>query len=71
MAVMLLNIYIIFILIIPSLLTKQVNVRPNSILQEHNIISRLYDELELENLFPELNIINQDHAGFEAHIKSL
>jgi predicted nucleotidyltransferase len=44
-------------------------VRPNSILQEHNIISRIYDQLDLEEFFPELKIINQDHAGFKNHIQ--
>jgi aldehyde dehydrogenase (NAD+) len=74
MAVMLpsnLPLYSMFIFaIIPSLLSKEVNVRPNSILQEQDIISRIYDELGLENLFPHVQIINQDHAGFENCIKS-
>jgi len=54
--------------IIPSFLSSHVNVRPNSLLQEHNIISRIYDELELNILFPNISIINTDHSGFKQHI---
>lgn len=55
--------------IIPSFLSKSVNVRPNSILQELNIISRVCDELELDNLFPNIGIINKEHAEFEKYIR--
>lgn len=55
--------------LIPSFLSKHVYVRPNALLQEHNIISRIYDELELESLFPGVSIINTDHAGFNPYLK--
>jgi aldehyde dehydrogenase (NAD+) len=54
--------------IIPSFLSKNVNVRPNTLLQEQSIINRIFYELELENLFPKINIINSDHAGFKKYI---
>ncbi|MCW8452586.1 aldehyde dehydrogenase family protein [Legionella quinlivanii] len=56
--------------IIPSFLSKSVNVRPNSILQELNLISRIYDELELDNLFPNVGVVNEEHAGFEKYIRN-
>ena len=56
--------------LIPSLLSQQNYVRPNSLLQELNIISRIADELELETLFPDVTILNTDHAGFKPYIKN-
>lgn len=55
--------------IIPSFLSNHVNIRPNSLLQENNIISRIYDELELDIFAPQVNIINMDHAGFKPYLK--
>ena len=60
---------LILFAVIPSFLSKQVHVRPNSLLQECNIISRIYDELELETLTPEVNILNTDRAGFKQALK--
>lgn len=54
--------------LIPSLFSSSVCVRPNSILQENNIITRIYEALKLEMLFPDVQIINQDHAGFHRYI---
>jgi len=56
--------------LIPSMFSVHVYVRPNSILQENNIITRIYEALELETLFPEVQVINQDHAGFSQYIRS-
>lgn len=65
-----LPLYSLFVFaLIPALLSKAVYVRPNAILQEQNIIQRLYEELNLEALFPQVKIINQDHAGFKRYIK--
>lgn len=55
--------------LIPSLQAKSVYVRPNSNLQECNIISRIYDVLNLDELFPGIKIVNTDHAGFKKHIR--
>ena len=61
---------LIIFALIPSILSSRVFVRPNSILQEHNIITKLYDALDLGVLFPSVQIINQGHAGFREHIQS-
>jgi acyl-CoA reductase-like NAD-dependent aldehyde dehydrogenase len=61
--------FVVFALI-PSMFCAHVCVRPNSILQENNIITRIYEALELETLFPEVQVINQDHAGFSQYIRS-
>ncbi len=55
--------------LIPSFLSQNVYVRPNSVLQEHQVISKIFDELELDAIFPHVKICNVDHAGFETHIK--
>lgn len=60
---------LVIFVIIPSFLCKHTYVRPNSILQKYDIISRLCDELELNTLFPGIEIINQDHDGFSRYIK--
>jgi acyl-CoA reductase-like NAD-dependent aldehyde dehydrogenase/predicted nucleotidyltransferase len=54
--------------LIPSLLSKAVFIRPNSILQEQNIISQLYDCLDIERLFSSVQIINENHEGFRKYI---
>jgi len=56
--------------LIPSFACKQVYVRPNSILQKYNIVSRLYNLLNLETLFKKVSIINTNHAGFKSYIKN-
>lgn len=56
--------------LIPSFLAKVVNVRPNALLQENNIIARIYHALNLDELFPGVSIINTDHAGFKKHIRN-
>lgn len=55
--------------LIPSFLCDHVYVRPNSLLQQANIISRIYDALELKSIFPRVQIINSDHSGFSPYIK--
>lgn len=56
--------------IIPSFLSKAVYIRPNAILQELNIISRIYGELELdERLLPNIKVINEEHSGFEKYVR--
>lgn len=54
--------------LIPSRLSTVVYIRPNSILQEQNIISQLYDCLEIEKLLPAVQIINENHEGFRKYI---
>ena len=54
--------------LIPALLSEAVYIRPNAILQEHDIISRLYDCLTLDRLFPSVHIINENHEGFKKYI---
>lgn len=64
-----LPLYSLFVFaVIPSILSHSVYVRPNSLLQDKDIISRLYKVLELDTLFPEVTIVNEDHAGFKKHI---
>src|SRR5580700_4690146 len=55
--------------IIPSFLSKEINVRPNTLLQVNDIISRIYNELELASLFPNISIINGNHEEFKEYLK--
>lgn len=66
-----LPLYSLFIfVIIPSLLSQRVYVRPNSILQQYDTISRLAIELELNTLLPGIQIVNQNRDGFLNYIKT-
>jgi lysyl-tRNA synthetase class 1 len=56
--------------VIPSLLSKNISIRPNSLLQEHDIISRIHNELELGSSFSNIEIVNCDHEGFKPYIKN-
>jgi acyl-CoA reductase-like NAD-dependent aldehyde dehydrogenase len=55
--------------LIPSFMAKSVAVRPNSLLQEHDIVTRIYNDLGLESLFPDVQIVNTDHSGFLKYMK--
>jgi acyl-CoA reductase-like NAD-dependent aldehyde dehydrogenase len=55
--------------LIPSIQSSCVYVRPNSILQEQHIITQLSECLNLDAIFPSVQIINQDHAGFLPYIR--
>lgn len=73
MAIMLpsnLPLYSLFIFaIIPAILCKEIFVRPNAMLQENDTISKIYHALNIDIFFPEIKIINQDHAGFKQYIQ--
>jgi lysyl-tRNA synthetase class 1 len=56
--------------LIPSIQSTRVYVRPNSILQEQHIIPQLSECLDLETIFPSIEIINKDHAGILPFIQS-
>lgn len=56
--------------LVPSFLAQNVYVRPNTLLQECNLITRICDELELDTLFEQVRIINEGHAGFKQYIQN-
>lgn len=55
--------------LIPSFMSKSVFVRPNSLLQERDIVTRLCDALDVETLFSGVHVTNTDHAGFRSYTK--
>jgi hypothetical protein len=56
--------------LIPSFLIEHVHVRPNSLLQESDLVSRLANVLDLECIFPNVSIINSDRSGFQNYLSS-
>ncbi|MBA4696690.1 MAG: aldehyde dehydrogenase [Legionella sp.] len=50
--------------LIPSFMITEVNLRPNTLLQENNIIEKISNALELEKLFKNVKIFNTNHKGF-------
>lgn len=55
--------------IIPASLSEKVVIRPNTLLQDANIISRICDELEIESLYPHVSVVNTNHVEFKSYIK--
>jgi len=60
---------LIIFVVIPSFLSQKLFVRPNSILQQNDIISRLCTVLELKDLCPGIEIVNEDRSRFLPYIR--
>lgn len=60
---------LIIFAIIPSFLSTSTYLRPNGLLQEHNIISRIGNILNLNKILPSLSIINGSYNNFSLFIK--
>lgn len=56
--------------LIPSFMCQEVSIRPNSLLQEKNIISDISEILSLNTAFPQVKIINvKEHSEFNPYFK--
>jgi acyl-CoA reductase-like NAD-dependent aldehyde dehydrogenase len=66
-----LPLYSLFVFaLITAFQCERVIVRPNSIMQESNVISRLVDRLRISDLLPHVFVANIERTQFMDHIRS-
>jgi acyl-CoA reductase-like NAD-dependent aldehyde dehydrogenase len=59
---------LILFAVMPAAIAEEVNIRPNTLLQQHAVVSRLSDALGLKELFPAIHIRDVDHEGFRPYL---